>query len=83
MTGIPRDKREPSAPLPVVDIDDRKIVDAARPQPACAADDTRDLDGDGRIDFADSAAAFDNPDHVAITIHNYRWRLGLAEGESA
>jgi len=28
-----------------------------------------------------SAAAFDNPDHVAITIHNYRWRLGLAEGE--
>ena len=29
-----------------------------------------------------SAAAFDNPDHVAIVIHNYRWRLGLAEGES-
>ena len=28
-----------------------------------------------------SAAAFDNPDHVAIVIHNYRWRLGLAEGE--
>ena len=26
-------------------------------------------------------AAFDNPDHVAIAIHNYRWRLGLAEGE--
>ncbi|MGZ3666195.1 MAG: alpha/beta fold hydrolase, partial [Ktedonobacterales bacterium] len=25
---------------------------------------------------------FDNPDHVAIVIHNYRWRLGLAEGES-
>ena len=32
--------------------------------------------------FARSAAAFDNPDHVAIVIHNYRWRLGLAEGES-
>ncbi len=32
--------------------------------------------------FARSAAAFDNPDHVAITIHNYRWRLGLAEGEA-
>jgi pimeloyl-ACP methyl ester carboxylesterase len=32
--------------------------------------------------FARSAAAFDNPDHVAISIHNYRWRLGLAEGES-
>jgi pimeloyl-ACP methyl ester carboxylesterase len=31
--------------------------------------------------FARSAAAFDNPDHVAIVIHNYRWRLGLAEGE--
>ena len=31
--------------------------------------------------FARSAAAFDNPDHVAITIHNYRWRLGLADGE--
>ena len=31
--------------------------------------------------FARSAAAFDNPDHVAIVIHNYRWRLGAA-GES-
>jgi len=29
-----------------------------------------------------SAAAFDNPDHASIVIHNYRWRLGLAEGES-
>ena len=32
--------------------------------------------------FARSAAAFDNPDHVAIVIHNYRWRLGMAEGEA-
>jgi len=32
--------------------------------------------------FERSAAAFDNLDHVSITIHNYRWRLGLAEGES-
>ena len=31
--------------------------------------------------FARSATAFDNPDHVAIVIHNYRWRIGLAEGE--
>jgi pimeloyl-ACP methyl ester carboxylesterase len=31
--------------------------------------------------FARSAAAFDNPDHVAIVIHNYRWRLSLAAGE--
>jgi len=31
--------------------------------------------------FDRSAAAFDNPDHVAITIHNYRWRQALAEGE--
>jgi pimeloyl-ACP methyl ester carboxylesterase len=31
--------------------------------------------------FARSAAAFDNLDHVAIVIHNYRWRLGLAAGE--
>src|ERR1700722_13258670 len=31
--------------------------------------------------FARSAAAFDNPDHVDIVIHNYRWRLGLAAGE--
>jgi len=31
--------------------------------------------------FERSAAAFDNPDHVSIVIHNYRWRLGLAEGE--
>jgi pimeloyl-ACP methyl ester carboxylesterase len=29
-----------------------------------------------------TAAAFDNPDHVSIVVHNYRWRLGLAEGES-
>jgi pimeloyl-ACP methyl ester carboxylesterase len=31
--------------------------------------------------FDRSAAALENPDHVAIVIHNYRWRLGLAEGE--
>jgi pimeloyl-ACP methyl ester carboxylesterase len=31
--------------------------------------------------FERSAASFDNPDHVAIVIHNYRWRLGLAAGE--
>ncbi|ALK95913.1 alpha/beta hydrolase [Massilia sp. WF1] len=32
--------------------------------------------------FERSAAALDNPDHAAITIHNYRWRLGLADGEA-
>jgi pimeloyl-ACP methyl ester carboxylesterase len=31
--------------------------------------------------FDRSAAAFDNPDHVAVVVHNYRWRLGIAEGE--
>ena len=31
--------------------------------------------------FDRSAVSFDNPDHVAIVIHNYRWRLGLADGE--
>jgi pimeloyl-ACP methyl ester carboxylesterase len=31
--------------------------------------------------FARTAAAFDNPDHVTIVIHNYRWRIGLAAGE--
>jgi pimeloyl-ACP methyl ester carboxylesterase len=31
--------------------------------------------------FERSAASFDNPDHVSIVIHNYRWRLGLAQGE--
>jgi pimeloyl-ACP methyl ester carboxylesterase len=31
--------------------------------------------------FDRSAASFDNPDHVSIVIHNYRWRLGLVEGE--
>jgi pimeloyl-ACP methyl ester carboxylesterase len=31
--------------------------------------------------FERSAAAFDDPDHVAVVIHNYRWRLGLAEGD--
>jgi pimeloyl-ACP methyl ester carboxylesterase len=32
--------------------------------------------------FDRSAASFDNPDHVDIVIHNYRWRLGLADGEA-
>lgn len=32
--------------------------------------------------FDRSAVAFDNPDHVEITVNNYRWRLGLAEGEA-
>jgi pimeloyl-ACP methyl ester carboxylesterase len=32
--------------------------------------------------FDRSAAAFDNPDHVAISIHNYRWRQDLAKGEA-
>jgi pimeloyl-ACP methyl ester carboxylesterase len=32
--------------------------------------------------FDRSAASFDNPDHVAVVIHNYRWRLGLAQGET-
>ena len=33
--------------------------------------------------FDRTARSFDNPDHVDIVIHNYRWRLGLAEGEPA
>jgi pimeloyl-ACP methyl ester carboxylesterase len=32
--------------------------------------------------FERTAASFNNPDHVSIVIHNYRWRLSLAEGES-
>ncbi len=32
--------------------------------------------------FARTAKSFTNPDHVDIVIHNYRWRLGLAEGEA-
>ncbi|MGB6899262.1 MAG: alpha/beta hydrolase [Candidatus Acidiferrum sp.] len=32
--------------------------------------------------FDRSAASFDNPDHVTIVIHNYRWRIGLAQGET-
>jgi pimeloyl-ACP methyl ester carboxylesterase len=31
--------------------------------------------------FNRSATSFDNPDHVNVVVHNYRWRLGLAEGE--
>jgi pimeloyl-ACP methyl ester carboxylesterase len=31
--------------------------------------------------FDRSGAAFDNPDHVEIVIHSYRWRIGLAKGE--
>ena len=29
----------------------------------------------------EAAASLENPDHVAIVIHNYRWRMGLEEGE--
>jgi pimeloyl-ACP methyl ester carboxylesterase len=36
----------------------------------------------GDVAFERTAASFDNPDHVAIVIHNYRWRLGLADGEA-
>jgi pimeloyl-ACP methyl ester carboxylesterase len=32
--------------------------------------------------FDRTAKAFDNPDHVGLVVHNYRWRLGLAEGEA-
>ncbi|MFL5484269.1 MAG: alpha/beta fold hydrolase, partial [Gemmatimonadaceae bacterium] len=32
--------------------------------------------------FDRTAASFDNPDHVKIVIHNYRWRLSLADGEA-
>jgi pimeloyl-ACP methyl ester carboxylesterase len=32
--------------------------------------------------FERTAASFNNPDHVSIVIHDYRWRLGLAEGEA-
>ena len=32
--------------------------------------------------FDRSAASFNNPDHVNIVVHNYRWRLSLAEGEA-
>ncbi|MCQ9135832.1 alpha/beta fold hydrolase [Streptomyces hilarionis] len=31
--------------------------------------------------FARTAAAFDHPDHAAVVVHNYRWRLSLADGE--
>jgi len=33
--------------------------------------------------FDRTAGSFDNPDHISIVIHNYRWRLGLADGEAA
>jgi pimeloyl-ACP methyl ester carboxylesterase len=34
-----------------------------------------------RFNLRAQRAAFDNPDHVDIVVHNYRWRLGLVEGE--
>src|ERR1700704_1391601 len=33
--------------------------------------------------FARTAASFNNPDHVKIVIHNYRWRLSIADGEAS
>jgi pimeloyl-ACP methyl ester carboxylesterase len=35
----------------------------------------------GDAEFDRTAAAFDNPDHVDVVVSNYRWRLGLADGE--
>ena len=35
----------------------------------------------GDATYNRSAASLDNPDHVDVAIHNYRWRLGLADGE--
>jgi pimeloyl-ACP methyl ester carboxylesterase len=32
--------------------------------------------------FDRTAASFENPDHVSIVVHNYRWRLSLAKGEA-
>jgi pimeloyl-ACP methyl ester carboxylesterase len=32
--------------------------------------------------FDRTAESFNNPDHIAVVIHNYRWRIGIAEGES-
>ena len=37
----------------------------------------------GDAAFDRTAQAFENPDHVSLVIHNYRWRLGLADGESS
>jgi pimeloyl-ACP methyl ester carboxylesterase len=34
------------------------------------------------VTFDRSAVSFNNPDHVNIVVHNYRWRLGLADGEA-
>ncbi len=31
--------------------------------------------------FERTASSFDNPDHVSIVIHNYRWRIALEDGE--
>ena len=53
----------------------------ARVRPADLADRVAALGFDDAT-FDRSAASFDNPDHVDIVIHNYRWRLGLADGES-
>jgi pimeloyl-ACP methyl ester carboxylesterase len=36
----------------------------------------------GDATFDRTAASFNNPDHVAIVIHNYRWRIGVAQGEA-
>src|ERR1700676_5442244 len=33
------------------------------------------------VTFDRSAASFNNPDHISIVIHNYRWRLALGDGE--
>jgi len=52
-----------------------------RNQQACARSSLAPIHRDDAT-FDRAAASFDNPDYVAIVIHNYRYRLGLAEGES-
>ena len=53
---------------------------SARLDPARLGDASRTWKFDDAT-FERTAAAFDNPDYAAIVIHNYRWRLGLADGE--
>jgi hypothetical protein len=66
--------------------DRRQFIGAAAMTIAAAQLDVLPSSGTTRTENTDatfdrSAASFDNPDHIQIVIHSYRWRIGLAQGE--
>ena len=68
-----------------IDVPEEQLVDLRRRLAATRLAPDREIVADAtqgvQLATMQTAASFDNPDHVNIAIHNYRWRLELAQGE--